>query len=70
LAYEHLALGCLAAIVLVRALHTTPKASWRPPRADRLGLDTLMRPQESFFRPVVRSHGEPVSEPRDAYTPY
>ena len=70
LAYEHLALGCLAAVVLLRSLHTTPKHSWRPPRTDRLGLDTLMRPQESFFRPVLRTHGEPVAEPPQAFSPF
>ena len=70
LASENLALGCLAAIVLLRALHETPTQSWRPPRTDRLGLDTLMRTQESFFRPVLRTHGEPVSEPFQAFTSF
>ena len=72
LAHERLPLGCLAAIVLLRVLHETPSESafWRPPRADRLGLDTLMRPQESFFQPVLRTAGDPVAELAQPYSPF
>ena len=70
LARENLALGCLAAAVLIRSLYETPTPSWRPPRVDQLGMDTLLRPQESFFRPALRLPGDPVAELSDPYTPF
>ena len=69
LSHKNLLLGILAAAVLIRVLQ--PPAfwrSWRPPRIDRLGLDALLQPQESFFRPVLRTPGEPVAEVAEPYT--
>ena len=69
LSHKNLLLGILAAIVLLRVLQ--PPAfwrSWRPPRIDRLGLDTLLRPEESFFRPVIRTPGDPIAEIAEPYT--
>ena len=61
LAHENLALGCLAAIVLIRMFSRRPSWTAPPPRADRLGLDTLLRPQESFFQPSIRTAGDPIA---------
>jgi hypothetical protein len=69
LSHKNLLLGILAAAVLLRVLQ--PPAfwrSWQPPHIDRLGLDSLMRPQESFFRPVIRTPGEPMAEVAEPYT--
>jgi len=68
LGHVHIGLGCLAAVVLLRVLYEAPTNSWRPPRMDRLGLDTLLRPQESFFRPTLRTAGDPVAEIPQPYT--
>lgn len=69
LAHENLLLGCFAAVVLLRALQTT-RDSWSPPRIDQLGLANLLRPQESFFKPVLRTPSEPVAELAQPYTPF
>jgi hypothetical protein len=63
LAHENLALGCLAAIVFIRMSFRKP-SSWSapPPRVDRIGIDTLLRPQESFFQPTFRTAGDPIAE--------
>ena len=62
LAHENLALGCLAAIVLIRMSFRKPSSWTVPPRADRIGIDTLLRPQESFFQPTIRTAGDPIAE--------
>ena len=61
-------LGCLAAVLVVRVMRKEPTNTWRPPRTDRLGMDALLRPQESFFKPVLRMAGDPVAEPETPYT--
>ena len=70
LTHLNIALGCLAAIVLVRSLQhaPAPSLSLRPPRIDRLGIDSLLQPQESFFKPVVRAPGDPVAEILEPYS--
>lgn len=69
LAHKNVLLGILAAVVLLRVLQPPPFwRSWRPPRIDRLGLDALLRPQESFFRPVIRTPGDPIAEVSDPHT--
>jgi len=62
-------LGLLSAVLLIRVVHREPEFQVRPPRIDRLGLDTLLRPQESFFRPTVHSP-ELSNDPVEKYTPF
>ena len=68
LAHYHPLLGCVAAVAFIRIFQLIPNSTWRPPRADRIGMDTLLRPQESFFKPSVRIPGEPISEAHQPYT--
>ena len=67
--HQNVFLGILAAVLLIRVVHKEPELTFRPPRIDRLGLDVLLRPQESFFRPTVHSK-ELSRDPIEKYTPF
>ena len=70
LANTNILLGCLAAIMFIRVFRDEPTNTWRPPRVDRLGMDILLSPQESFFAPSIRIHGNPISEQMQPFTQF
>lgn len=70
LANTNILLGCLAAIMFIQIFRNESTNTWRPPRVDRLGIDILLSPQESFFTPSIRIHGNPISEQMHPFTPF